>query len=434
MNKNLLDQLPADEQPLAAQLQDAAAKMQVSPAFEMELENQLMEKYKNRTQPSGWFMKLTPALGWAFAAVCAVFVLNWTFRSLVPGLTAASAETPTAQITFEERVRAGDICPGPLAVAHNFSVAVTNADKTAFIPIEQEETAGELRSFIWSTDGEQLAMLGNTFGTGSIYLTDSKDPQLMPLVTSPDFGYIHNFAWSRDGKQFALLSGQNTKIFLVNADGTGLVQKQLGMQILGTPQFSPDGASLLFLGADASSFGLFEFTLDTSQTRLISSLVENAGAFAWSPDGTRLAYFLADRTLGEALLVTEEFNTGEKAVIATLPIPKGSGSSIPEVANLSWSQDGNLIAFEFGRGVADRAVYLAYADGSGLVKVTDSGHAPTTSSDGNCLAYISNKQVFLVDLTDVSLDSPPPPSLLLADLPTGRSPADFRLDQLQWQP
>ena len=79
MNKNLLDQLPPDEQPLAAQLQKTAGRLQVAPAFEMELEKQLMEKHKTRTQPSG-FNRFVPALAWAFAAVCAVFILNWTFK------------------------------------------------------------------------------------------------------------------------------------------------------------------------------------------------------------------------------------------------------------------------------------------------------------------------------------------------------------------
>jgi Tol biopolymer transport system component len=111
-------------------------------------------------------------------------------------------------------------------------------------------------------------------------------------------------------------------------------------------------------------------------------------------------------------------------------IPKGSGSSIPDVANLSWSPDGTKLVFEFGRSAQDRVIYLANADGSGMTKVVDSAHAPAISADGNCLAYISNKHVFLIDLASSNSTTP----LLLAELPTGRGTPDFRLDKLQWSP
>jgi hypothetical protein len=119
-------------------------------------------------------------------------------------------------------------------------------------------------------------------------------------------------------------------------------------------------------------------------------------------------------------------------VIATISIPKGSGSSLPESANMSWSRDGRSIVFEFGRSQSDRVIYLAYANGNGLVKLVDSAHAPAISADGNCLAYISDKQVFLMDLTGLSPASSLPTPMLLAELPAGRSTADFRMDKLGW--
>jgi Tol biopolymer transport system component len=167
---------------------------------------------------------------------------------------------------------------------------------------------------------------------------------------------------------------------------------------------------------------------------MVSGLVEDEGSFAWSPDGLRLAYIEMDRSLGEANLVVYKVDKGDRVVIASLPIPKGSGSSIPSSANLSWSSDGKSLVFDLGRGASDRAVYLTHADGTGLVKVADSAYAPSISSDGKCLAYISDKKVFLLDLTRVASTSTSTDPLLLADLPSGRSIADYRLDKLQWQP
>jgi hypothetical protein len=65
--------------------------------------------------------------------------------------------------------------------------------------------------------------------------------------------------------------------------------------------------------------------------------------------------------------------------------------------------------------------------------VVDSAYAPTISSDGKCLAYISNKQVFLLDLTRVSSSSTAT-TIFLADLPAGRAISDYRLDKLGWKP
>jgi len=78
-------------------------------------------------------------------------------------------------------------------------------------------------------------------------------------------------------------------------------------------------------------------------------MVEDGSGFAWSLDGSRLAYVEMDRNLGEAHLVVEEVNKGDKVTIATLAIPKGSGSSIPNSANLNWSPDGKILCRICGR-------------------------------------------------------------------------------------
>jgi Tol biopolymer transport system component len=166
---------------------------------------------------------------------------------------------------------------------------------------------------------------------------------------------------------------------------------------------------------------------------MISDLVEDESGFALPADGARLAYFEMDRDLGEARLVSVEMATGSRTVLATLPIPKGTGSSLPESANLSWSQDGKALAFEFGRSQADRAVYLVHADGAGAVKMAGGAHAPAISADGRCLAYISDNQAFVVDLAATALSLAATP-VHLADLPAGRGVADFRLDKLVWMP
>lgn len=436
MNKEIFDQLPADEQAVAAKLNSTADNMKVPQDFQWKLETQLMDAYQNKIQPAkGWFAKLIAPAAWTFAAVLGFFLFSWAIRSIVPSeQVPGSANTEIPSDTFESNVRQGNICEDPLALAHGFSAFMSNAEKTEFIDLDPQRTIGELRSLSWSSNGEQLALVGNTTGTGNIYLTDSGEGQLQPVLSNSELGYLMDVAWSRDGKRVLTWSVANpTVIYIINNAESTVFEFQRGQQIASTPQFSPDGQNIIFYGLGPST-GLFEANLESGQERLISALVEYDRSFAWSPDGSRLAYFEMRRTSGEAVLILQNPDGSDKSIIASLPIPKGSGSSIPEVANLSWSQDGTKLIFEFGRSASDRAIYLAYADGSGLVKVAESAHAPTISADGNCLAYISNKQVFLLDLTNVSLTSALPAPIVLTDLPVGRSVPDFRLDKLQWKP
>lgn len=430
MNKDLLNQLPADERPVASKLDSLADDMQISSAFQAELETQLMDAYQTKTQPSqGWHRRIIPALGWAILIVAAVFALNWTIRSLAPAQPSAPLETTVPELSFADQIRQGDICAGPLALAHGFSMFLTNEDKTSFVPLETGNAIGEVRSFAWSADGKHLAVIGNTTGSGTIYITEPTGGQREYVLSGSKVGYLWDAAWSRDGRQFVIWSSQNNALYLLSSNGTGPVEKKTGVQILGKPQFTPDGKSVVFYGGDMTAIGLFELTLDDSQITLITPSVEGESGFAFSPDGSQLAHIEYDRGDGETRLFTQHLTTGDRTVLGTWPISRNSGAALPEVSNLSWSPDGTFLVFDFGQFASQRAVYLAGADGSGMIEIIESGYAPAVSSDGRCLAYISNKQVFLLDLAGAPSTAAP---VLLADLPAGRNTPD--LDKLQWRP
>lgn len=437
MNEDLINQLPADEQAVAEKIASAAETIKFSQSFQWNLETQLMDAYKSKKEgrPQSSLAKFLAPAAWAIAVVSSVLLLGWMFRSLLPGLQPAAGSTATEDASFETDVRTGKICSGPLAAGRGFAVFLTNDDKTGFITLDEQKAIGELRSFTWSPDGQWLAIVGNTLGSGNIHLADPSGTRITPLLPVGELGYMLDAAWSPDGRQLAMWSLQDNRVlYLLNSDGTGLIEKQLDMQILDTPQFWPDGSSVVFYGATPTSTGLFEVMLLNFDLAQINSSAEGAGSYAFSPDGSHLAYMEYDREIGEARLVSEDLAARQLSILGTLPIPKGSGAALPRTRNVSWSADGKLIVFDIGRGAPDSAIYIAYADGTGMLKVVDRGHAPAISTDGNCLAYISNKQVFLMDLTSVSLTSTAATPILLADLPVGRASADYRLDKLQWRP
>ncbi len=383
-----------------------------------------MNAAKTKTQP-GWNIKILTRLGWAVIAIGAIFLLNWTIRSMAIQSTTEPATAPAN--TFEADVRQGRICAGQLALAQNFSVFLTNQDKTKFTALGEGESS-YLSSFAWSPDGKHLALTGGVAG-GTIYLADSTGGPL-EILSQPQVGYLADIVWSHNGKQLMTWSIPNTStVYLMNADGTGFTSRQLHNAMFDElPQFSPGDKNFIFHGISLPSYGMVETTLDGSRTRVISALSDRRSSFAWSPDGSRLAYIEMDQDLGEARLVVEEIDNGNKAVIERWSISKGA---FPLAKNLSWPSDGKNLVFQFtdDEPNPDSAIYLIRADGSGMVKLADKAYAPTISADGRCLAYISNDHVFVMDLHSASLAS-----VLMADLPVRQETTLKPVAKLQWSP
>ena len=435
MNKDLLNTLPSDDQPVASKLTSISEDMQLSQSFQWELEAKLMDAAKNKKETTrGWQAKIFPALAWTAAVIGGLLILNWTVRSLSSPAPAA-VDTPEPVPSFQENVRQGSICTGPLTVGHGFAVFLTNQAKTAFIPVDPAKNIGEMRSFTWSPDGKKLAIVGNTTGQGNIHILNPNGGEIEYLLTKSPLGYLMDAAWSRDGNQFVMWSSQNNKvIYLLNANGTGLIEKQLAIQVLGTPQFAPDGKSVVYFGADENTAGLFEVNLDSLQTSLITPSVKDPGGYAFSPDGTHLAYVEYLPDAGEAQLVMEELATGKKSILGKMPISKNPGAALPYAANLNWSATAKFLVFDYGLFSSERPIYLAPIDGTGLVKVVDSGYAPALSSDGKCLAYINDNGVYLLDTSNLSSTVRTTTPLLIAELPAGRGSPNAKQDKLQWRP
>src|SRR5215216_5135063 len=308
MNKDLINQLPADEQALAEKISTAAESMKLSQNFQWNLETQLMDTYQSKKGGAGqsWFMKFAAPLSWGVAVFIVVLLLSWALRSLLPELQPAAEPTATQAESFVANVRSGDICAGPLAVVHGFSAFLTNEHRTGFVALSTGNLIGEIRSFAWSADGKQLAIFGNSWGSGNIYVTDPSGRQVDYLLSNRELGYIMDAAWSRDRKQFVMWSLENNQtVYLLNLDGTGFIEHGLEQYIFAVPQFTPDGKGIVFYGTDATSTGLFQVMLEGSQTKVISRLVEDGTGFGFSPDGTHLAYVEMDRTTGEARAVSE---------------------------------------------------------------------------------------------------------------------------------
>jgi len=100
----------------------------------------------------------------------------------------------------------------------------------------------------WSPDGSKIAFTSlRNSGRPRIYLLNLADSTIEPL--SEQYSRDSQPAWSADGKKIAFISSRkgNAQVWTMNADGTDQQQfSQSGGQINSSPDWSPDGQTILF--------------------------------------------------------------------------------------------------------------------------------------------------------------------------------------------
>ena len=217
----------------------------------------------------------------------------------------------------------------------------------------------------WSPDGTRIAYsraeqagLACKGCAVHIYVMGANGSRPTRLAQHPHGIYDHSPDWSPDGARIAFARSSPTnsgQIFVMNADGSGLVNLTPGAQ--GTdPVWLPNGTQIAFVSSRGGG-GIFVMNADGSAVTRLPALPR--GVPAWSPDGRRIAF-----AGGDGLYVMEADGRGAARILRR----RG-------VSGVSWSPDGSRIAFESpcldceasGR-TAD--VYVVGADGSRPTRLT----------------------------------------------------------------
>jgi Tol biopolymer transport system component len=141
----------------------------------------------------------------------------------------------------------------------------------------------------WSPDGSRIAFEWDDGRSGCcgfplVYVTRPDGTHLTRLHR----GWIAG--WSPNGDRLAFAQGviRNTKLFVIDADGTGL--RQLWCRWgCDQPTWFPDGSKLAYRAHDGTEIVIAN-TDGTGRRPLIAGIHSGEGAFAISPNGSTIAY------------------------------------------------------------------------------------------------------------------------------------------------
>lgn len=183
------------------------------------------------------------------------------------------------------------------------------------------------------------------------------------------------------GRLAVVQGGDESRIVLMNPDGSGagtIVPREFGVQ---SPAWRPDGRALAFVSSRRGAPGIFLVNDDGTGLRpLVARGDTGTGDPAFSPDGRHIAYIRSNRLLVARGDGSRPRNLVRQGVALYRP---------------TWSPDGTRIAFVLDTLSMDTSICVVTV-ATGRVRHITSGpdwdSGPAWSSDGRWIAFVRNPQ------------------------------------------
>jgi len=146
----------------------------------------------------------------------------------------------------------------------------------------------------WSPDGSQFAFLSfvsefsasegwKPYGALSLVNTQGKDFRILARSIKESFGRL---AWSPDGTRIAfngdLTAPLETNLYVINADGSNLIQLTQDLHNIGDMAWSPDGQQIVLV-ADANVRHLYLINADGSGLHRLTDGFYSSSFPVWRP-------------------------------------------------------------------------------------------------------------------------------------------------------
>jgi serine/threonine protein kinase len=267
----------------------------------------LPQKSKSHRSPAVWLMfVLLPALilgGFATYAIRPQIIhqaIGYIFPAFSPTSTSTEAMPTKTQI-----VNLGIVSKTPTthktptstitATQHPTNTASPSPSPTITLTPLPTPMGG----------AEQIAFASSRSGAMEIWLMDVESGELQQITSIPEGACQPK--WSPDGMKIVFISPcvrhlvtyPGASLFMINADGTGLVPLPNAPGGDYDPSWSPDGTQLAFTSLRKGGVpGIFILDLlDYSIKSLVEDETRAISQPAWSPNGSEIAYVNSDNRI-----------------------------------------------------------------------------------------------------------------------------------------
>ncbi len=272
----------------------------------------------------------------------------------------------------------------------------------------------------------ELAFVAGVPGAPRIFLVRSDGSGRRRLTSAPSTTPV----WSPDGQRIAFVRhrGDDTQIYIMNADGGSPRPLTTGPGRTASPAWSPDGLQIVFTATRNGVSQIAVMRHDGSRRRDLAPSPRDQRAPAWSPDGRLIAFLF--RTEGGHFDLYVIGADGQNLHQVPTPAP----GIEPEVKEFTWLPDGRL-AYTNRSGPAQEAVTVTTVNGAEH-RYLGSGSAPAWAPDGQRYAFAASHsgaaQIYVQDSArgkTVRLSDPGVTSVRPVWSPDGRQIAFLTLER-----